>query len=214
MDANLASPLQASPLAYSPTESSPVKEEIKVQSPKIIEGDLSVPVMRIINAIAFVLQHDLELGDGLFFGQEYAFACDIFQSLHACPVSIRDYLIRIVKYGGFSESCLLSALIYLERYKLFTRDDQKDVRPINFLYSRNAHRLVAMAIMAAVKFQEDVFWTSETFAKIFGLTVTEMIGLELEFILRLNWTLYIAPNTYSEYCHTLAQIDMNLCQSL
>lgn len=82
------------------------------------------------------------------------------------------------------------ALIYIDR--LIQRN--------NFLLTDlNVHRVVITAILLAAKFFDDAYYNNAYYAKIGGVLVSEMNGLEVDFLFRINFSLHVAPEDYKKY---------------
>ncbi|CAJ2658649.1 unnamed protein product [Trifolium pratense] len=93
-----------------------------------------------------------------------------FHGLTRPDISIQSYLERIFKYANCSSSCIIVAYVYLHR---FTQSQPS--LPIN---SFNVHRLLITSVMVAAKFMDDVCYNNTYYAKVGGITETEMIFLE------------------------------------
>ena len=97
---------------------------------------------------------------------------------------------RIHKYASCSNECYVLALIYIDR--LIQRN--------NFLLTNlNVHRVVITAILLAAKFFDDAYYNNAYYAKIGGVLVSEMNGLEVDFLFRINFSLHVTPEEYKKY---------------
>ena len=65
-------------------------------------------------------------------------------------ISVRDYLIRINKYGNFSNSVSVAAMVYIDRIL--------ERHPEIVLTSRTVHRLLIAAMLLAAKFNDVQFF--------------------------------------------------------
>lgn len=100
------------------------------------------------------------------------------------------YRCRIHKYASCSNECFVLALIYIDR--LIQRN--------NFLLTElNVHRVVITAILLAAKFFDDAYYNNAYYAKVGGVLVSEMNGLEVDFLFRINFSLHVAPEVYDKY---------------
>jgi hypothetical protein len=82
------------------------------------------------------------------------------------------------------------ALIYIDR--LIQRN--------NFLLTElNVHRVVISAILLAAKFFDDAYYNNAYYAKIGGVLVAEMNGLEVDFLFRINFSLHVTPELFQKY---------------
>eukprot|EP00554_Chaetoceros_debilis_P008083 CAMPEP_0194079020 /NCGR_PEP_ID=MMETSP0149-20130528/5271_1 /TAXON_ID=122233 /ORGANISM="Chaetoceros debilis, Strain MM31A-1" /LENGTH=252 /DNA_ID=CAMNT_0038760379 /DNA_START=618 /DNA_END=1373 /DNA_ORIENTATION=+ len=113
-----------------------------------------------------------------------------FHALKAPGISIQQYLERIHKYASCSTECFILALIYIDR--LIQRN--------NFILSDlNVHRVVITAILLAAKFFDDAYYNNAYYAKVGGVLVSEMNGLEVEFLFRINFSLHVTPEVFVKY---------------
>jgi len=82
------------------------------------------------------------------------------------------------------------ALIYIDR--LIQRN--------NFLLTElNVHRVIVTAILLAAKFFDDAYYNNAYYAKVGGVLVSEMNGLEVDFLFRINFSLHVTPGLFDQY---------------
>jgi len=113
-----------------------------------------------------------------------------FHALKAPGIGILQYLERIHKYGSCSNECFVLALIYIDR--LIQRN--------NFLLTElNVHRVVITAILLAAKFFDDAYYNNAYYAKVGGVLVSEMNGLEVDFLFRINFSLHVTSDLFHKY---------------
>lgn len=113
-----------------------------------------------------------------------------FHALKAPGISIKQYLERIHKYASCSTECFVLALIYIDRL----------IQNNNFVLSElNVHRVVITAILLAAKFFDDAYYNNAYYAKVGGVLVSEMNGLEVEFLFRINFSLHVKPDVFVQY---------------
>jgi hypothetical protein len=97
---------------------------------------------------------------------------------------------RIHKYASCSNECFILALIYIDRL----------IQSNNFLLTElNAHRVVITAVLLAAKFFDDAYYNNAYYAKVGGVLVSEMNGLEVDFLFRINFTLHVTPEVFAKY---------------
>jgi hypothetical protein len=97
---------------------------------------------------------------------------------------------RIHKYASCSNECFVLALIYIDR--LIQRN--------NFLLTDlNVHRVVITAILLAAKFFDDAYYNNAYYSKVGGVLVSEMNGLEVDFLFRINFSLHVPPELFEKY---------------
>lgn len=76
----------------------------------------------------------------------------------------------------------------------------------NFLLTElNVHRVVICAVLLAAKFFDDAYYNNAYYAKVGGVLVSEINGLEVDFLFRINFSLHIAPEEFEKYRAELLQ---------
>jgi len=110
-------------------------------------------------------------------------------------ITIEDYIKRIWKYAGCSESCYVMALLLLERFA--------HRNPTIKITSNCIHRLLIASVMVATKFLEDIHYNNAMFAQIGGVSTQELNFLEIELLFALKFNLVVSPEEISTYSHTL-----------
>jgi len=142
--------------------------------------------------------HDEQLAEGLravitqmvaVSSNEYRMTC--FHAVRPPAMSIQDYFARIQRFFGCSGSCYVLGLLYLDR--LMKR------HPDYGMSSLSVHRLLITSIMVAAKFNDDVFYSNAYYAKVGGVKIPEINGLEFRFVQLLNWELHVQPEEYEVY---------------
>lgn len=107
---------------------------------------------------------------------------------------------RVHKYASCSNECFILALIYVDR--LIERN--------NFLLTElNVHRVVITAILLAAKFFDDAYYNNAYYAKVGGVLVSELNGLEVDFLFRINFSLHVQPEVFEKYKAELVSHAIN-----
>jgi len=96
-----------------------------------------------------------------------------------------------MRYGKCSPCCAVVGLIYLQRIK--------KIVPRACITSRNLQRLLLVAVMLANKFLDDLYFSNKHWAKIGGLSLQEINGLELTILRLLDWRMQVSRENY--YCY-------------
>ena len=116
---------------------------------------------------------------------------DRFWSQTVPPISIKDYILRFMKYSSQPNACYIAMLIYLDFYRFHT---QKRLNEFNI------HRLIACSFLVASKFSSDCFFNNKAVAKIAGVSLSELNALEKQFYFTgLGCQLYIDEQKYIRY---------------
>lgn len=147
-----------------------------------------------IPVIASVLTHLTQRNSDISVTSE---KLKVFHSVKAPPIGISDYLNRIVKYAYCSPECFIFALIYLDR--LITQNKNCHIT----LY--NVHRLLITSVLLAAKARDDTYYSNAYYSAIGGISNPEMNKLEVNFLLLVDFNLFITPETYDQYKTYLMQ---------
>lgn len=111
-------------------------------------------------------------------------------------ISIEDYLDRIVFYTSCEESTLIISLIYIDRITSLG----------NIVLSQyNVHRLLFMSLLSSIKYNEDQIYKNNFYAKIAGITTTELSNIENEFIDQIKFNFFVSEEEYKQYYTYLLQ---------
>jgi len=123
-----------------------------------------------------------------------------FHALKPPGIGVEAYLDRVHKYASCSNECFILALIYVDR--LIERN--------NFLLTElNVHRVVITAILLAAKFFDDAYYNNAYYAKVGGVLVSELNGLEVDFLFRINFSLHVQPEVFEKYKAELVSHSIN-----
>lgn len=118
-----------------------------------------------------------------------------FESQSVCTLSPSEYLSRMMRYGRCSPSCAVVGLMYLQTLK-------KTV-PSACITSHNLQRLLLVAVMLANKFLDDLYFSNKHWAKIGGISLQEINGLELTILRLLDWKMHVSRESYYLYLDEL-----------
>jgi len=116
-----------------------------------------------------------------------------FDGCHLPMISLDKYIQRLAHYTFTPSSCFLVALVYMDRII--------SSHPDNFALTEfNVHRLFMACLVIATKFWSDWFYDNEYYAKIGGVTSSELSGLEMNVLLWLDFHLLIDSESFgAEY---------------
>jgi hypothetical protein len=136
----------------------------------------------------------------------------IFYAANPPDITIFDYLQRILKFTMCSSVCYLFAMVYLDRIV--------QLNPTFVISSQNVHRLILTSIMTAAKFFDEKFSNNAYFAKVGGISTSEINSLEMEFLSMIQYQLHIYPCVYEKYKnelfdeHVITNEEENSCHNL
>ena len=113
-----------------------------------------------------------------------------FTSYNKPSLSIKDYLYRIQNYTEAEDNTLIVALIYIDRLS--------EISSI-ILTPYNIHRIVFVAVLLAIKYNEDICFGFDFYSKIAGIPIKELKRLEIEFVYLIKFKFYIDKNDFEKY---------------
>lgn len=120
-----------------------------------------------------------------------------FHSRSPPRISVLDYLQRLTTHATLSPPILLSMVYYIDRlcalYPAFT------------VSSLTIHRFLIASATVASKGLSDSFWTNKTYARVGGISMTELALLELEFLFRVEWRIVPQPEVLVDYYQSLVE---------
>ncbi|PKU63488.1 cyclin-P3-1 [Dendrobium catenatum] len=151
----------------------------------------------VLTLLSSVLERIIHKNEHILGSMKTAEIFTVFHGLRAPNIGIQGYIKRIFKYSRCSPSCFVLAFIYIERFLL-----QLDT----YLTSLNVHRLLITGIAVAAKFIDDAFYNNAYYARVGGVTTTEMNRLELNFLFSLDFKLQVSIGTFRKYC---LQLEMD-----
>lgn len=121
-----------------------------------------------------------------------------FHSRSPPQISVHNYLQRLTTRAKLPSVILLSMVYYFDRlcvlYPAFT------------VSSLSIHRFLIVSATVTSKGLSDSFCTNKTYARIGGISTTELAMLELEFLFRLEWQI-IPEQAVLVYYYTTTSIS-------
>ena len=120
-----------------------------------------------------------------------------FMTQNIPSMSIKDYLLRLSQFTKMSESTIIIILIYIDRISNLN----------NFrLTYKNIYKLILSAMIVAIKYNEDLFYSSAIYAKLGGLSVSELNYLEFQFLILIKFSLFIETDLFEKYKNNLLSL--------
>nr|ABK22429.1 unknown [Picea sitchensis] len=116
----------------------------------------------------------------------------VFHGVRSPSITVAKYLERIYKYTSCSPSCFVVGYVYIDR--LVHR--QPDFPVI----SLNIHRLLLTSVMIAAKMLDDAHYNNAFYARVGGISNTELNRLEIDFLFRLGFRLKVTGKVFESYC--------------
>ena len=121
---------------------------------------------------------------------KYTFRDNIFYLEQIPSISLDKYIRHIVKYTQLNISTLILSVIYID---LFC-EKYKYVLTLNSIY-----RLLIIAIYISLKYNEDIFVNTKTYAAIAGVTPVDLKNLELQMCVALDFSFFVKSDYYQQY---------------
>lgn len=147
--------------------------------------------MSVVQAVTCMLETYLEQTDS----DQNLNLTTYFHSKKTPNIAIKNYLRRLEEYMKCSEECYVLALIYIDR---ITSNEKYFV--INSLC---IHRLILTGVMVAAKFSEDTYYKNSYYAKVGGISNSELNTLELQFLILIDFNLFVSDVEFQRYQNTL-----------
>ena len=104
-------------------------------------------------------------------------------------ISLLDYLRRILKYLRIEYSTLIIAMIYIDRI----------CKEKVFLNEYNIHRIMLISIYMAYTYNEDCIYDNKYLALVSGLSRSEMVLLEEDFLDLIDFKLFVSDEIFEQY---------------
>lgn len=124
---------------------------------------------------------------------------DPFSKKSPSKVILQYYFQRIKKYAKIEKSTLIIILIYADR--MCTTSGI-------ILNPHNIHKIILGCLLLAVKYNEDVYFTNEHYAKVGGVSIEELNNLEYFSIQLLNFDLFISEDIYQKYLNNISSYSV------
>ena len=115
---------------------------------------------------------------------------DIFYLSFVPPISLKDYIKRIMRYTKMEISTLINSIIYIDNFC----DKNK-----YYLTPNNIFRILLSACILSLKFNEDITVNYKAYADIAAVSVQDLKNLEFYMYLKLHFSLNVKYDLYKSY---------------
>lgn len=122
-----------------------------------------------------------------------------FYSKHPPPISHEDYLMRIHKFCPMSTAVYLATSFYIHKLAVEER-----AIPVT---RRNSHRLLLAGLRVAMKALEDLSYPHSRFAKVGGVSESELARLEISFCFLTNFEFKTSKEKLLQHAISLREIS-------
>ncbi|KAI4304495.1 hypothetical protein MLD38_039994 [Melastoma candidum] len=160
---------------------------------------------RVLLLVSSLVERSVEKSERLLELGQRKDALTIFHGVRAPALSVCQYIDRIYKYFGCSPSCFVMAVIYVDR---FLRNTEV------LLTSLNVHRLLITSMTIAAKFMDDAFFNNAYYAKVGGVSTSELNRLELKFLFSIDFRLQVSLETFHCWCLMLEKESAAACEGI
>jgi hypothetical protein len=123
-----------------------------------------------------------------------------FTSYKKPSLSIKDYLFRIQNYTEAEDNTIIIALMYIDRLS--------DISSI-LLTPFNVHRILFVSILLAIKYNEDICFGFDFYAKIAGMPISDLKKMERDFVYLIKFKFFIDKEEFENYKSYIDEIEYN-----
>ena len=123
-----------------------------------------------------------------------------FLSKKIPSISIEKYLVRLVSHSKMEISTLILILIYIDKIC------KNNKFRLNFF---NIHKFIVTSMLVSIKYNEDDFFSNSFYAKVGGVSITELNYLEYEFLSLIDFDLYVDDDLYSKYSNYILSVNID-----
>jgi len=117
---------------------------------ELVESGGAEEMPRVVAALAGILERVAERNDAAAAAELSVPAASAFRATTKPGISVRAYMARIARFAGCSPACYVVAYVYLDR---LLRRGRRLALAVD---SYSVHRLLITAVLAAVKFMDDM----------------------------------------------------------
>ena len=105
-------------------------------------------------------------------------------------ISFGDYILHLMKNTHINISTLILAVIYIDKFC----EKFKYVLTLH-----NIHRIILISIFISMKYNEDCFVNANIYAQIAGVCTENLLNLELNMCVALEFGFYVEEQLYQQY---------------
>ena len=123
-----------------------------------------------------------------------------FLSKKIPSISIEKYLVRLVSHSKMEISTLILILIYIDKIC------KNNKFRLNFF---NIHKFIVTSMLVSIKYNEDDFFSNSFYAKVGGVSKTELNTLEYIFLSLIDFELYVDDDLYNKYSSYILSVNVD-----
>ena len=159
------------------------------------ENELKIQITK---SIISVLTELIEKNQKNINNNNLNFDDDIFNSKSIPNISTYDYMLRIVEYSNLEENTLILSLIYVDK-----------IARIKKITKYNIYKYLITSVLIALKYNEDEIYNNNYYSQIGGINYEELMQLELNFLVLIDFNVYINNKTFEQYKSALQLLINN-----
>jgi hypothetical protein len=159
------------------------------------ENELKIQITK---SIISVLTELIEKNQKNINNNNLNFDDDIFNSKSIPNISTYDYMLRIVEYSNLEENTLILSLIYIDK-----------IARIKKITKYNIYKYLITSVLIALKYNEDEIYNNNYYSQIGGINYEELMQLELNFLVLIDFNVYINNKTFEQYKSALQLLINN-----
>ena len=123
-----------------------------------------------------------------------------FLSKKIPSISIEKYLERLISHTKMEISTLILILIYIDKIC------KNNKFRLNYF---NIHKLIVTSMLVSIKYNEDDYFSNSFYAKVGGVSITELNHLEYEFLSLIDFELYVDEDLFSKYSNYILSVNLD-----
>ena len=176
------------------------KDNNSIYEEDLIIDKTNLIINNILNVLTLLIKDSDELEKNLMENMSFSQFqfYNIFNSNKTPKISLKNYLLRILKHSEIEINTLIGSVIYLDY-----------ICNKNYIISKyNIYKLLFISILISAKYNEDVIYDNETFSEISGMPLNEVNQMENVFFKAMDYNLYISEEHFNTYKDIL---ENNIC---
>lgn len=118
----------------------------------------------------------------------------VFNAKKVPLIKLEKYVTRIMTLTKCEENTMIHALILIDNLC-----EKNNI----FLTKVNTHRILITAVVIAIKYLEDIYFSNAYYCKVGGISLSDLNNYELEFLQYLGFNAYVNLDTYEKYTSSI-----------
>ena len=176
--------------SYDSFSSMDSKNSITKEDSNISEKNQSIfPFIKSISDILIKLSlQEFSIENEQYFNENKSLL-KIFELKYIPDITLEEYIIRIMNYSECEINTIICALIYIDRLCV------KGIK----INQKNVFKFLFASILISIKNNEDLFYNNQFYSQIAGVKTKELVKLEYNFCILMDFDFYIEENEFNKY---------------